>query len=62
MTISNAEAIRPSDARRPERLPGTPLAHLREFRAKRMALQLRLARSHPHVAALRIGLFDALLS
>ncbi len=58
MTVSTIEAIEP---RNPARIPGSPLFHLREFRANRTAMQLRVAQSHPHIAAMRLGLFDALL-
>jgi cytochrome P450 len=62
MAVSNIDAIRqPSDAESPLRIPGSPLSHLREFRSNRTAMQIRIARAHPHVAALRVGLFDALM-
>src|SRR5580704_4731011 len=48
-------------ARVPSRIPGSPLSHLREFRSDRTAMQIRVARTHPHVAAMRVGLFDSLL-
>ncbi|MGO8992208.1 MAG: cytochrome P450 [Polyangiaceae bacterium] len=61
MAVSSVDAIRPIQARDPLRIPGSPLSHLREFRSDRTALQIRIARAHPHVAAMRVGLFDSLL-
>jgi cytochrome P450 len=62
MAVSNVDSVRhPSEAESPLRIPGSPLAHLREFRSNRTAMQIRIARAHPHVAAMRIGVFDALM-
>jgi cytochrome P450 len=60
MAVSG-DVIRPIDARRPARIPGSALSHLREFRGDRTAMQIRVARSHPHIAAMRVGLFDSML-
>src|ERR1700728_1900783 len=61
MAISNVDAIVTKPAQRPERVPGSPIAHLREFRSNRTAMQVRVARTHPHIAAMRFGLFDSMM-
>jgi cytochrome P450 len=61
MAVSNIDAFTRSQARSPARIQGSPFAHLREFGSNRTAMQLRVARTHPHVAAMRVGLFDAVL-
>ena len=61
MTVADVEVVRVTGARKPERIPGSPLSHLREFSANRTAMLLRVARTHPHVGAMRVGLFDALV-
>src|ERR1700739_4978993 len=60
MAVSG-DVIRTSDARRPTRVPGSPLSHLRELRGDRTAMQIRVARSPPHIAAMRVGQFDSML-
>src|SRR6202453_2395971 len=55
------DAIHPREPRLPQRVPGSPLTYLREFRNHRTAMQIRVARTHPHIGAMRVGLFDSLL-
>ena len=44
------------------RVPGAPIVgSLREFRADRPGVQIRVARAYPHLAALRLGVWSALL-
>jgi cytochrome P450 len=46
----------------PPRIPGLPvIGHLMEFRADRVGVQLRTARSHPDAAAMRLGVFEVLM-
>jgi cytochrome P450 len=47
--------------RAPARVKGSALSNLRDFRLDRAAMQIRLARSHPHLAAMRVGIFDSIL-
>jgi cytochrome P450 len=61
MTVADVEVVRVAEARKPGRIPGSPLSHLREFSSNRTAMLLRVARTHPHVGAMRVGLFDALV-
>jgi cytochrome P450 len=61
MAASNVDAIRPIEPRKPARVHGSPLANLREFTRNRTDLQIRLAKTHPHLAAMQIGVFDAVL-
>ena len=61
MTVADVDAVRVTDAGKPGRIQGSSLSHLREFRSNRTEMLLRVARTHPHVAAMRIGLFDAVV-
>jgi cytochrome P450 len=61
MTVADVEMVRGVNATKPGRIPGSPLFHLREFSANRTAMLLHVARSHPHLGAMRVGLFDAVV-
>jgi cytochrome P450 len=58
MAVSNIDVMTRAKPQAPARVSGSTLDHFRQFRNDRTGLQLRLARSFPHVAALRVGLFD----
>ena len=61
MAVSAVDSSSFQSARQPARVPGTALSHLRDFRNDRAGMQIRLARSHPHLGSMRVGIFDSVL-
>ncbi|HEY2510524.1 MAG TPA: cytochrome P450 [Polyangiaceae bacterium] len=61
--MTTASVLTSDFVRPPPRVPGELLlGNLRDFRRDRPAMQLRVAREHPHLASMRLGIFDVLLA